>query len=266
MDRIRFKWKISNSFIEQDLVLYHHSGRLDFETKVSWHENHKLLKVAFPVHVQTSKAIFEIPFGVVERATHSNTSWEKAQFEVCGHRFADVSEGNYGVSLLNDCKYGYDVKGSQLRLSLLRAPKWPDPNADQGNHLFTYSLLPHQGTWNSANVVRSGYELNHSVTSIQVDAHKGTLPARHSFIELNATHAILDTVKRSEKDEGVTMRFYESSGGQEAMEVKLSQTAFQQATETNLLETPLAPLSMEAGVLRTTIKPFEVKTITFSNK
>ncbi|MED4130152.1 alpha-mannosidase [Shouchella miscanthi] len=266
MDRIRFKWNISNSFIEQDLVLYHHSGRLDFETKVSWHENHKLLKVAFPVHVQTSKATFEIPFGVVERATHSNTSWEKAQFEVCGHRFADVSEGNYGVSLLNDCKYGYDVKGSQLRLSLLRAPKWPDPNADQGNHLFTYSLLPHQGTWNSANVVRSGYELNHSVTSIQVDAHKGTLPARHSFIELNATHAILDTVKRSEKDEGVTMRFYESSGGQEAMEVKLSQTAFQQATETNLLETPLAPLSMEAGVLRTTIKPFEVKTITFSNK
>ncbi len=266
MDRIRFKWTLSSSFIEQDLVLYHHSARIDFETRVSWHETHKLLKVAFPVDVQTSKATFEIPFGVVERATHSNTSWERAQFEVCGHRFADISEGNYGVSLLNDCKYGYDVRGSQLRLSLLRAPKWPDPNADQGDHLFTYSLLPHQGTWNSANVVRRGYELNHPVTSIQADAHKGTLPTQHSFIELKAQHAILDTVKRSEKDEGITMRFYESSGGQEAMELKLPQPSFQQATETNLLETPLAPLSMEAGVLRTTIKPFEVKTITFSNK
>src|SRR5699024_2578924 len=110
---------------------------------VDWQETHKLLKVAFPVNIHASSATYEIPFGSITRPTHNNTSWEQAQFEVSGQRWADLSEGNYGVSLLNDSKYGYDIKGNIMRLSLLRSPKWPDEHADIAHHAFTYSLYPH---------------------------------------------------------------------------------------------------------------------------
>lgn len=182
-DVLRFQWTVSESVIWQNVIFYHHSSRIDFQTKVDWKETHKLLKVAFPVDIQTTKATYEIPFGAIERATHTNTSWEHAQFEVCGHRFADLSEGAYGVSLLNDCKYGYDVKGKTIRLSLLRAPKWPDPTADQGEHHFTYSLCPHQGNWIDANVTRKGYELNHPISIYQTDCHKGSLPSQKALFK-----------------------------------------------------------------------------------
>ena len=97
--------------------MFHHQRRVDFKTRVDWNESHKLLKVAFPADLVAAKATYEIPFGALERATHNNTSWERAQFEVCGHRWADLSEGNSGISLLNDCKYGYDIKDRTIRLS-----------------------------------------------------------------------------------------------------------------------------------------------------
>ncbi|TSB46024.1 alpha-mannosidase [Alkalicoccobacillus porphyridii] len=259
-DQLRFTWQVSHSKIEQDVIFYHHSKRIDFETKVSWHETHKLLKVAFPVDIQASKATFEIPFGAIERATHSNTSWEKAQFEVCGHRFADLSEGTYGVSLLNDCKYGYDVKGNTLRLSLLRAPTWPDPNADQGDHVFTYSLLPHEGTWIQANVTRQGYQLNYPVTSVLTTSHTGSLPSQQSFVQVHAKHAVLDTVKPSEDGEGVVFRLYESSGGRESIEINLNQS-LTSAYETNLLEEQTSALITKDKTISTKVTPFEVKTI-----
>ncbi|MFP4977588.1 alpha-mannosidase [Paenibacillus sp. CN-4] len=160
-DTLLFRWKLGDSEIRQELVLYRRDRRIDFRTQVSWNEANKLLKVGFPIDVVTSKATYEIPFGALERVTHRNTSWEQAQYEVCGHRFADVSEYGYGVSLLNDCKYGYDTQGSTIRLSLLRAPKWPDVTADLGEHEFTYSLYPHEGDWRAAHTLRKAAELNH---------------------------------------------------------------------------------------------------------
>ncbi|CAM3899540.1 alpha-mannosidase [Lederbergia lenta] len=263
-DILRFKWSISQSMLEQDIVFYHHTRRIDFETKVEWKEAHKLLKVAFPVDVLTNRAAFEIPFGTVERATHTNTSWEQAQFEVCGHRFADLSETNYGVSLLNDCKYGYDVKDNVLRLSLLRAPKWPDPGADQGFHEFTYSIYPHEGNWQEANIVRRGYELNHPISVLTTTNHEGVLPSQHSFVKIRGKHGVLDTVKPSEDKRGLVLRFYESGGGREQINMQIA-GSLNSAEETNLLEEHISTLAVEDGELVIDLQPFEVKTIRLNN-
>lgn len=260
-DVLRFRWKLSASSIEQDIVFPHHSPRIDFVTKVDWREKHKLLKAAFPVEVLSGKASYEIPFGTVERATHANTSWERAQFEVCGHRWADLSEGGYGVALLNDCKYGYDVKGRTLRLSLLRAPTWPDPGADQGAHEFTYSLVPHEGDWRAAGIVRHGYELNSPVTACIADSHEGALPSRHSFIQVEGKHAVLDTVKPAEDGSGLVLRLYESGGGRERIVVRTGDLPIRSAKETNLLEEHPEALPTDGQTLRAEMAPYEVKTI-----
>lgn len=259
-DVLRFHWKLNNSEIHQDMILYRHQRRVDFKTKVNWVENHKLLKVAFPIDLVSAKATYEIPFGALERPTHNNTSWEQAQFEVCGHRWADVSEGNSGVSLLNDCKYGYDIKDQTIRLSLLRAPKWPDEHADQGEHEFTYSLLPHQGDWREAGVVRRAMELNHPAQALAAGRHTGTLTAEHSWVHFRSEHVILDTVKASEDGTGTILRFYESSGGRETIELQWSDARIQTSV-VNLLEDEIRPLACREGTFELTFKPYEIQSV-----
>jgi alpha-mannosidase len=131
------------SRLTQRIVMHRASLRVDFETEVDWHETHLLLKAAFPVDIRAARADFDIQWGQIDRPTHRNTSWDAAQFEVPAQKWADLSEGNYGVALLNDCKYGYDVRGDVMRLSLIKSATMPDSGADQGHHRFTYSLLPH---------------------------------------------------------------------------------------------------------------------------
>ncbi|MGF9700593.1 alpha-mannosidase [Paenibacillus sp. MABNR03] len=259
-DVLRFHWKLNDSDISQDIVFYRHQRRVDFQTKVNWKESHKLLKVAFPVDLVSAKATYEIPFGSLERPTHNNTSWEQAQFEVCGHRWADVSEGNSGVSLLNDCKYGYDIKGQTIRLSLLRAPRWPDEHADQGEHEFTYSLLPHEGDWRTAGVVRRAMELNHPVQTVAAGRHAGVLPAEHAWIDYQSEHVILDTVKASEDGSGTVLRFYESSGGRETVRVQWRDQHVK-ASMINLLEDEIEQLASQDGAFELTFKPYEIKSV-----
>ena len=266
-DVLRFKWQLSRSFIEQDIVFYHDQKRVDFKTAVEWNEEHKLLKVAFPVDIVAGKATYEIPFGALERPTHTNTSWEQAQYEVCGHRFADLSEGGYGVSLLNDCKYGYDIKGSTIRLSLLRAPRWPDLTADQGSHTFTYSLYPHEQDWRSAHVVRRALELNHPIrlvegrkeTGLEAD-RQGTInkiPEKRGMVELESNHVILDTMKAAERGDGIIFRLYESAGGREKVTIQLP-FATTEAYVVNLLEEELSRLDIQDGAVQLSFKPFEI--------
>ncbi|MBZ0302528.1 MAG: alpha-mannosidase, partial [Anaerolineae bacterium] len=145
---LEIKRNVLNSPLVQRISLGYHSARLDFDTWIDWHERHVMLKVAFPVDVLTPVATYEIQWGNVERPTHWNTSWDWARFETAAQKWMDLSEGDYGVSLMNDCKYGHDVRGNVMRISLLRAPTNPDPEADQGEHRFAYSLLPHAGRWN----------------------------------------------------------------------------------------------------------------------
>lgn len=266
-DIIRFEWKLGLSLITQDLILYPNQKRVDFKTRVLWRENHKLLKVAFPMDILSTKAAYEIPFGALERPTHRNTSWEQAQYEVCGHRWADISEGGYGVSLLNDSKYGYDVKNSVLRLSLLRAPKWPDNTADQGEHEFTYALYPHEQDWRSAEVVRRAAELNHPAALLHLPAGsgngagKGRLPSTNTLMQLESRTVVLDTVKPAESGEGIVLRFYESTGSRDRIVFELP-PATKRANVVNLLEDVMETCSVGPnGTVELIFNPFEIKSI-----
>ncbi|WP_322907473.1 alpha-mannosidase [Paenibacillus campi] len=163
---VEFVWNYDETQIVQQLIVYTASRRIDFVTDVDWKERQKLLKVAFPVQIRATEATYDIQFGNVKRPTHWNTSWDWARFESVGHQWADLSERSYGVSLLNDCKYGYDIKDHTLRLSLLKSAIHPDPMADYGQHQFTYSLYPHSGDWLDGGTVQEAWQLNAPCTTI----------------------------------------------------------------------------------------------------
>jgi alpha-mannosidase len=262
-DVLRFRWKLNQSEITQDMILYHHDQRIDFKTRVNWNEAHKLLKVGFPIDVVTDKATYEIPYGTLERPTHRNTSWEQAQYEVCGHRFVDVSEHGYGVSLMNDCKYGYDIQGSTIRLSLLRAPKWPDVTADLGEHEFTYSLYPHTEDWRHAHTLRKAAELNHAPAVVRSQNKQGTLPNMHSFIQYTGQHVVLDAIKPSEDGKGSVLRFYESSGGRETVGLNWP-LAYKEVFLSDALENEIKTIDHDGGQIELQFAPYEIKTIKFN--
>ena len=200
------------SRIVQTIAVYARSPRIDFETRIDWHDHHTLLKVAFPVAVRARTATYEIQFGHLPRPTHRNTSWDHAQFEVCAQRFADLSECGYGVSMLNDCKYGHDIRDNTIRLTCLKAAQSPDAWADRGLHEFTYSLLPHAGSFQEAGVVRMAAELNTPPVALPVDTHPGPLPASWRFVDCAQPAVIVETVKPAEDGGGVIVRLYESHG------------------------------------------------------
>jgi alpha-mannosidase len=257
---IRVKKHFQNSTFVQDITMYAGVPRVDVKMQVDWHEKHVLLKVAFPLSVHSDKATFEIPYGSIERPTTRNTPAEQAKFEVPAQRWADLSDTKQGFSLLNDSKYGYDVKGNVLRLSLLRSPEWPDPHADEGHHEFTYSLYPHAGTWRDAQTVRRGYELNYKLLAIQSQNHDGTLPAEYSFVKIESDNVVLTAVKKSEDDDSLVLRFYEWAGREEDVKLQLPAGA-RSASETDLMERSIANLEVHDDVVTVHTKPYEIKTI-----
>ncbi len=246
------------STIDQQVILYTHSPRIDFVSTVDWNERQTLLKVAFPVDVNSTSATYEIAFGAVERPTHWNTSWDKARFEVSGHRWADLSEPEYGVSLLNDCKYGWDIKDNVMRLTLLRAPESPDPEADRGVHEFTYSLLPHAGDWKDG-TVQAGQELNAKLQAVVTKSHGGDLPASHSFVSVDRGNVIIDTVKQAEDSDDLIVRVYEAYGARGPVRLSFDRM-LSLAAECNLLEEEDLPVEFSGSEIKFSIKPFEIRT------
>ncbi|WP_178020345.1 alpha-mannosidase [uncultured Paenibacillus sp.] len=259
-DVLRLRWSWSRSTIEQEIIFHKGMRRVDFKTSVNWQEDHKLWKVAFPVDLISTKATYEIPFGALERSTTNNTSWDQAQYEVCGHRWADISEGGYGVSLLNDCKYGYDIKEGVMRLSLLRSPKWPDKHADLGFHEFTYSLYPHRGNWREAKVVHAAVELNQPVVVESAEIQPGVLPSEGSFLQLLSDNVILDTMKMAEDGSGIILRFYESSGAREQIRLQWK-FPVAKASIVNLLEEELEETPVNGGEVVLDFHPYEIKSL-----
>lgn len=249
----------NGSKIRQKMIIYADNPRIDFETWVDWHENRKFLKVAFPVDVNANTARYEIQFGNVERPTHTNTSWDLARFEVCAHKWADLSESDFGVSLMNDCKYGHHTKGNVMRLSLLRAPKEPDPEADMGEHVFTYSLMPHTGDYIEAQTVRQAYALNVPLRTIVAEPAKGEMPSEKSFFAVEGDNVILETVKKAEKGEGTILRFYECHGIRGKASVKVD-LPFKKVVEVDLMEDKIGDIESRNGEFSFDIKPFEIKT------
>jgi alpha-mannosidase len=264
---VRVSKKFRASEFIQTITVYSGIPRVDIVTDADWHEQHILIKAAMPVTVQSDKATYEIPYGAIQRPTTRNNPVEQAMFEVPALRWADLSDADHGLSLLNDSKYGYDGKDNVLRLSLLRGPTWPDPYADQGKHHFTYSLYPHAGGWKQAGTVRRGYELNYKLQAMQVGSHTGSLPAQHSFASVDAENVVLTAVKKAEDDDALLFRFYEWAGKKTDVKLTLPAGA-ESAREANLKEVPGAALQTTDGSVTVPTNPYEIKTVavTFKGK
>ena len=252
-----------SSRVTQRISLWRSSPRIDFATEIDWHEHQTLLKAAFPVAINSAQATYEIQFGHVQRPTHRNTLWDMARFEVCAHRWVDLGEGGYGVSLLNDSKYGHDIHDNVMRLTLLKSGIVPDANADLGIHHFTYSLLPHQGDWREAQVVRRAYELNvpllatGSATTV-VDG-TGDRGETYSFLQSDCEHVVVETIKPAEDGDGLIVRLYEAHNQRGKGMITFAQPIVF-AQECNLLEEPSKNADYSGHSLQFHVRPFEIKT------
>ena len=250
---IRFVYQYHLSQIVQDMIVYKDSKRIDFKTHVDWHESHKLLKVAFYTDIRSTKATYDIQFGHVERPTHWNTSWDWAKFEVCGHKWADLSETGYGVSILNDCKYGHNIKDNAIKLSLLKSSKAPDTEADMGEHEFTYSLYPHMGTVTDGGTIEEANRLN-----LPAQVVEGLFADKRQLVKASADCVIIDAVKKAEDDTCLIVRLHECRGGRAKVTLS-SEYPVTQYVPCNLLEHDCGE-AVFGKTIDFEVKPFEIKT------
>ncbi|MEM6388720.1 MAG: glycoside hydrolase family 38 C-terminal domain-containing protein [Pseudomonadota bacterium] len=255
---IEIKRAFRRSSLVQKISLTRSSARLDFDTEADWHEQHLLLKAAFPVSVRASRANFEIQWGQIDRPTHRNTSWDAAQFEVPAQKWADLSEGDFGVALLNDCKYGYDVRGDVLRLSLIKSATMPDSTADQGHHRFTYALLPHEGD-RRLDVRREAYALNLPPRVFAGSAGPGP-GAMGPVVRSDAPRVVIETVKPAENGDGIIVRLFEAHNTRGPAELTLDPRV-RSAENCGLLELDTEPLEITGGQLRLELGNFEIVTL-----
>lgn len=262
---LEIRRRFLNSVIAQRIHLYNELNRIDFETFIDWKEKHILLKAAFPVDIHADKATYEIQYGNVERPTHWNTSWDYARFEVVAHKWADLSEDGYGVGLLNDCKYGHDIKDSVMRLTLLKSPASPNIDADREKHSFVYSLYPHSGDWKKGKVAQTAYNLNSPFTVKVEEAHEGKLADVLSFFNVNKENVIIEVVKKAEDSEAVILRMYEYQNRRTAVKC-CTFGAILEIAECDLLENEIMKLQPKDSSFSFEIKPYEIKTFKVSFK
>ena len=251
---LEFELKISGSTIRQTVVLEAEGTRLDFRTEVEWNESRKMLRVSFPVNVFADRAAFDIPYGYIFRTMHENTSWDMAQFEVSGQRYADVSDAAHGVALLNDCKYGFKVKNSVIDLALLRSPKNPDPTADLGHHEFVYSLHPHKGDLIHSDVMREAALLNRPPRVFD-----GVSRGAEPLCTADSDSVSLEVVKKAEKENAHVLRLVETKGLSAKAKLKFRRSVT--LAETDLLEWTEERKFGTGTEFELEFKPFEIKTL-----
>jgi alpha-mannosidase len=257
--RVTRTWQ-SSKFV-QDISLEAGSSMVKITNNIDWHETHVLLKAAFPLAASSAKATYEIPYGTIDRPTTRNNSIESAQFEVPAMRWADLGDGQHGFSLINDSKYGYDAKDNVLRLTLLRSPIWPDPDADRGPQSFIYWLYPHAGDWKSAMSLRRGYETNYPLTAMQVSSHAGDWPAEHSFVNVTPENVALTAFKKAEDGNALILRVYEWAGKSATVTATIPPGA-KSASASDMMEHPTAGSATLAGdKVAFPITPYEIQTI-----
>jgi alpha-mannosidase len=248
-----------SSFFIQNIILYAGSPRVDIELETDWWEDHTLLKVSFPLSVENDFAVYEIPFASIARPTARNEPWQKARYEVSVHRWADMSKGGFGISLLNDGKYGMDTYGNTMRLTIHTSPLWPDPIADRGKHLCTYSIYPHRGGWQQAGTARQAQQLNLPLVGKWLT---GTgppgLPDRRSIVNTAEEGVDLTCLKVAEDGDGLVFRFVETLGRYAEMTVELPQR-IGSASEVDLLERRTRGAEFSGRDLKFRIEPHEVK-------
>jgi len=256
---IEIKRRVLSSEYTQYIRLARNSRQLDIETQIDWREKHVLLKAAFPVAIHSNEATHEIQWGHVQRPTHRNTSWDWARFEQCAQKWVDLSEGNYGVSLLNDCKYGHDIRDNVLRITLLRSPTMPDPTADQGEHIFTYSLLPHAGRWDHQTIA-AAYALNDPTILFEPAQTDVQTKQLEPVVSVDRDNMVIETIKQAEDGNGIIVRMYE--GMRQRGKVTL-RTGFKlgAACKTNLLEQTTDSLEIGDDKLTLYVRPHEIMTL-----
>jgi len=256
---VEVRRRLLNSELVQRIYIYRRLPRIDFDSEIDWHEKHVLLKVAFPVQVHAERATYDIQFGNLERPTHRNTSWDAARFEVPAHKWADLSEGDYGVSLLNDCKYGYDVRDNVLRLTVLRSAAYPDPHADEGRHRFVYSLYPHAGDWRQG-TVQQAYALNAPLGAVPAEPHAGRLPRRWSLVEAGCANVVVETVKVAEDSDDLVVRLYECYNQRGPVTLRFG-APIEWAAACSLIEDGAERLPYTGQTLTLDMAPYQVRTI-----
>ena len=264
MTKVKMDWNYQDSTISQEIRFYNDNRRIDFVTHADWHEHQQLLRVLFPLDIRTSEATFDIQYGNVKRPTYENTSWDMAKFETVAHQWADYSETGYGVSLMNDCKYGYSAKGYVLGMSLIKCGIHPDYAADQGIHDFTYALYPHSGSWQESGVQKEAWRLNNPLWTVEgaVDAE-----VQSAFCKADTDHVAIDCIKKAEDSESLIIRFHEYAGmrGPVTLNFGFPVDSWQ---ETDLMENPDG--EEMTGELKVTVRPYEIRTFrvtpTLSNK
>lgn len=257
---VSVKRRYLDSFIQQLIYLYQDIPRIDIKNQIDWKEHQIFLKTIFPMDIHTSEAVFDIQYGNVKRPTHSNTSWDFAKFEVCVHKWLDLGEDDYGVSFLNDCKYGCSVKNSVVGLSMLKSGIFPNPQADQEYHEFTYSIYPHKGGWREAGTVNMAYQLNNPPVAVRKKNDTGFLKPSMSFVSTNCPGVVIEAVKRGEDDDSVIIRLYECFNRRTEVVLK-SELGIQSVYECNMLEEDESELAADNGKVSFVMRPYEIKTV-----
>jgi alpha-mannosidase len=247
---IRVINRYRNSTVTQLYVLTANARRLDIETTIDWHDRRILLRTLNPVAVRSRTATFECAFGIVERQTHTNTSWEQAMFEAAAHRFVDLSEPGFGVALLNNAKYGHSARGNVIGMSLVRSPIYPDPLADEGEQSFTYALMPHEGAWHEGGVLAEAIDLNQPLVTMEASGLSvGTL----SPLGIEGIPVAFSGLKPTEEGEGLVLRLYEPAGRRGGLSLT-PPSGWRASGPLNILEEPME----RAGPAD--IMPFEIRT------
>ncbi|MBQ2841794.1 MAG: alpha-mannosidase [Clostridia bacterium] len=256
---IRITYKFNKSTITQDVILYQNGESVVFDTTVDWHESDKVLKAGFDVSVIDTDATYDIAHGATKRPTHWNTLYDLTRFEVAAHKWADLSEGGYGCSIINDCKYGYDIHNSHMRITLMRAPTCPDRTGDHGINTFKYAFHPHQDDWRYDTVQQAIAFNVPPVAVYNAEKTEGTINGETKFISALEDNAAIDAVKKAQDGRGYIIRVVEEEQKRGTRTIKLG-FDIEKVYECNMIEEDKAEIPCENNSFEFILKPFEVKT------
>ena len=257
---VKVERKYLDSTITQFIYLYHDIPRIDIKNVIDWKEHQIFVKDYFPIDVHTNEATFDIQYGNVKRDTHDNTSWDFAKFEVCHHKWMDVSEDGYGVSMLNDCKYGVGVRNGVIGMSMLKSAIHPNPEADKELHEFTYSIYPHQGGWREAGTVKQAYQINNPLTYSWKENEGGTLAPEYSLVSSDQDNAVIEVVKKAEDSDAVIIRLYECYNRRTPVTLIFGKE-LTSVVECNMMEEGADPVEFTGNQATFEMKPYEIKTL-----
>ena len=258
---LRITWSYMSSTVTQEILFYADSPRIDFRTHMFWQEQTYIVKAHFPLDVFHNDIRCDIQYGNISRPTCRNTSWDVARFEICAHKWVDISESDYGVALLNDCKYGHGASNDEITLTLLKTSHYPDETADLGEHSFSYALFPHCGDWREGDVISEAYKFNIPAEAVCNARGKNTQP----FIRLEGKGAVIEAIKPVENGSGTVVRLYECFGGRRMVKLKPG-FAFKYADVVNILEEPSERLPVKDNAVELMLKPYQILSIRLSNE